>query len=292
VLDALAAAGIPRPHSIASDIGAPADHHLDVRDRAAVHALLRDHRPDVVVHLAAIVTPPRGAPARLAWDVDIGGTRNVLAAAVATGASKLIVTSSGAAYGYCADNPAALSEDDALRGNQVFAYAHHKRLVEGLLADYRARHPALRQLVLRVGTILGAGTHNQITAIFERPIVLGLSGTSSPFNFVWDQDVAAIIARGAVDPALSGIYNVAGDGVMTLAEIARALGKPYLALPVALVRGALGVLSRLGLSPYGPEQVLFLQHRPVLANTRLVSALGHRPKPTREVLALWRRAHG
>lgn len=299
VVRALAAA---EHRVIASDIPAPPGavraggehvswHDLDVRDRAAVMALVTRERPEVIVHLAAIVNPPRGAPPTLAWDVDVRGTEHVLDAAVAAGTDKLIVTSSGAAYGYHADNPAALSEGDALRGNAVFAYAHHKRIVETMLADHRERHPALKQIVLRVGTILGARTKNQITAIFERPVVLGIRGASSPFVFVWDEDVAAIIARGVAEPELAGIFNVAGDGTLSLADIARALGKPYVALPAGLVRGALGVLEKLGLAPYGPEQVMFLQHRPVLDNTRLREIYGFSPKPSREVFELWREAH-
>ncbi len=285
---------------IASDLGVPiparrlpgVDHRrLDVRDRSAVAALVGEVRPDVIVHLAAIVTPPRGAKATLAWDVDVAGTRHVLDAALAHGVGKLIVTSSGAAYGYHADNPPLIDEDAPLRGNEVFAYSHHKRLVEGLLADYRARHPELRQLILRPGTILGAGTKNQITAIFERPVVLGLDGVASPFNFVWDEDVARFILQGVLEPELTGIYNVAGDGVMTLREIAGALQKRYVALSPGLVRGALALLSRLGIAPYGPEQVLFLQHRPVLDNARLVERFGRRPRSTREVFDIWRRAH-
>lgn len=266
-------------------------HGLDVRDRAAVRRLFELERPEVVVHLAAIVNPPQGAPPTLAWDVDVRGTEHVLEAAVAVGSDKLIVTSSGAAYGYHPDNPATLSEDDALRGNAVFAYAHHKRIVEAMLAEHRERHPALKQIVLRVGTILGAETKNQITAIFERPVVLGIRGASSPFVFIWDQDVAAIIARGVAEPELAGIFNVAGDGTMSLAEIAHALGKRYVALPAGLVRGALGVLDKLGVSPYGPEQVMFLQHRPVLDNRRLREVYGFVPKPSREVFELWRVAH-
>ena len=51
-----------------------------------------------------------------------------------------------------------------MRGNEAFAYSHHKRLVEEMLADYRRDHPQLKQVVFRVGTILGETTRNQITA--------------------------------------------------------------------------------------------------------------------------------
>ena len=70
-------------------------------------------------------------------------------------------------------------------------------------------------------------------------------------------------------------------------EIAQILGKPYIALPPTLVAAALAVAKPLGLSRYGPEQVRFLMHRPVLANRRLVQQFGYRPqKTTRDVFDL------
>ncbi|UCE84582.1 MAG: NAD-dependent epimerase/dehydratase family protein, partial [Deltaproteobacteria bacterium] len=70
----------------------------DVRD-AALEDLLRSHRVDAVVHLAAIVTPGRDSTPEEEYAVDVLGTENVLRACVKTGVRQLIVTSSGAAYG-------------------------------------------------------------------------------------------------------------------------------------------------------------------------------------------------
>lgn len=251
----------------------------DVRDRAAIAGLVADNGVDVVVHLAAIVTPGRGGDRELERAVDVDGTRNVLDACIAAGVDKLIVTSSGAAYGYHADNPASLDEDDPLRGNPEFAYADHKRQVEEMLAAARRDHPELAQLVFRPGTILGATTNNQITDLFDKAVVLGLRGAASPWVFVWDADVVACILAGIHDDA-TGIYNLAGDGVVTQREIARLLHKPYVAVPVPLVRAALGVLRRLRLTQYGPEQVDFLRYRPVLSNRRLKENFGYTPRRT------------
>ena len=255
---------------------------LDVR-APELGALLREHDVEVVAHLAAIVTPGRASNRALEHSVDVLGTRNVLAQCLAAGVKKLIVTSSGAAYGYHADNPAWLVETDALRGNAEFAYSDHKRQVEELLAQARAEHPELRQLVLRPGTVLGDGTANQITTLFDGRVVMGLRGAPSPFVFIWDQDVAEIIARGACTDA-TGVFNLAGDGAVPMRELARMMNKPFVALPATLVRGALWALQRLGRTQYGPEQVDFLRYRPVLSNRRLKEELGYTPRRTsREV---------
>jgi UDP-glucose 4-epimerase len=285
---------------IASDVrDVPAEARLpgieylqyDVRDTGLEH-VLAPHGIDAVVHLAAIVTPGAKSNRELEYAVDVTGTRNVLEACVAAGVRQIIVTSSGAAYGYHADNPEWLRETDAIRGNEAFAYSHHKRLVEEMLAAYRQQYPALRQVVLRVGTILGETTRNQITALFERPRLIAIRGSRSPFVFIWDQDVAGVIDH-ALRTDAAGIYNVAGDGALSIQEIAARLGKRCITLHPAVLRGALAVLHRFGLTQYGPEQVDFLRYRPVLDNHRLKTEFGYVPRKTSaEVFDFYCRTHG
>jgi UDP-glucose 4-epimerase len=263
---------------------------LDVRT-PGLGALLSGHAIDTVVHLAAIVTPGPASNRELEYAVDVLGTRNVLEACVAAGVRRIVVTSSGAAYGYHADSPAWLTEDDPVRGNEAFAYAHHKRLVEEMLAGYRREHPALEQVVFRVGTILGETTRNQITALFERPRLLAIRGSASPFVFVWDRDVSGAIEH-AIFGGPAGIYNVAGDGALGIHDLAARLGKRCITIPPGVLRAVLAVLHPLGLSQYGPEQVDFLRYRPVLDNRRLKEVFGYVPRLTSaEVFELFRKSH-
>lgn len=250
---------------------------MDVRD-LALSQVLGEHRIDTVVHLASIVTPGKDSSRELEYDVDVNGTRNVLNACVAQGVRHVIVSSSGAAYGYHADNPAWIEEHHALRGNQAFAYSDHKRLVEEMLAQWRQEHPQLAQTVLRIGTILGERVDNQITALFEKPRLLAIRGSDSPFVFIWDEDVTGAILH-ALGGNVPGCYNLAGDGALTIHEIAARLGKRTLDLPAGLLRSALLIGSRLGLSRYGPEQLDFLRYRPVLLNTAL-KRWGYVPRKT------------
>ncbi len=261
----------------------------DIRD-PAVADIIASHHITTVVHLASIVTPGKNSSRAFEYDVDVNGTRNVLEACARHGVRRIVVSSSGAAYGYHADNPAWLTEDMPLRGNEVFAYSHHKRLVEEILANYRHSHPALEQVVLRIGTILGATVHNQITDLFEKPRLLAIRGSDSPFVFIWDQDVVGVILRAIADGP-PGIYNVAGDGALTIHQIAQHLGKRCIELPAGLLRTALAVLKPLGLTQYGPEQLDFLRYRPVLLNTKLKTEFGYTPTYTSaEVFDIYRQA--
>jgi UDP-glucose 4-epimerase len=294
VVAALAAAG--DSHVVALDVRQvprerrmPGVHYevADIRERAALANITVRHRVHTVVHLAAIVTPGRKSDRAFEYQVDVEGTRNVLQACVDAEVGHLVVSSSGAAYGYHRDNPAWLSETDAVRGNLEFAYSWHKRLVEEMLAEYRTRDPRLQQTVFRIGTILGASVSNQITALFDKERPLAIAGSDSPFVFIWDQDVVGAILH-AIRSGRAGIYNVAGDGAMTIHEIAARMGKRCRVLPPSLLQAALWVGKGLALTQYGPEQLRFLQYRPVLDNRRLKEEFGYRPQMTScEAFDVW-----
>jgi UDP-glucose 4-epimerase len=247
------------------------------------------HGVATVVHLAAVVTPGKGSTRQLEYEIDVLGTENVLRACVAAGVGRIVYTSSGAAYGYHKDAPSVLDETQPLRGNPEFAYADHKRLAEEALARYRSEHPELEQLVFRPGTILGERVASPISALFERAVVVGVWGADAPFVLVWDEDVARCIVKGVLE-GRTGIYNLAGDGAVPLREIARRLGKPYLALPAGLLAALLRALQALGLSSRGPEQVDFLRYRPVLSNEKLKRELGFSPHTSDACLERWRAA--
>jgi UDP-glucose 4-epimerase len=259
----------------------------DIR-AAEVDAIVARHAPEVVVHLASIVTPGKGSSREFEYSVDVEGTRNLLAACVRHGVRRVIVSSSGAAYGYHPDNPEWLSESAPLRGNESFAYSWHKRLVEEMLADYRTRQPQLEQVIFRIGTILGATVKNQITDLFEKPRLIAIRGSDSPFVFIHDRDVVGAVVH-AIDSPVTGIFNVAGDGKLTIHEIAARLRKRCVVFPPIVLQGALWLLKKLGLTQYGPEQIDFLRYRPVLANRKLKEEFGYVPKlSSAEAFELWR----
>jgi UDP-glucose 4-epimerase len=260
---------------------------MDVTDADEVGRVFAGFGPEVVVHLASIVNPGEGTTPEIEFEVDVNGSRNVLGACLDHGVRRVVVSSSGAAYGYHADNPEWIGEDWPVRGTETFPYSRHKQLVEELLADLRLSAPELEQVVLRIGTILGNEVDNQITELFEKPRLLKVAGHASPFVFIWDEDVVAVIVRAVADGP-PGIYNVAGDGAMTVDEIAATMDKSTLAVSAWLLRAGLFVANRLGLSPHGPDQIDFLRYRPVLDNARLKKVFGYSPeKSSRQAFAAW-----
>lgn len=246
----------------------------DVRDPALREIFLK-HRPQTVVHLASVVAV--GGDLQRDWEIDVLGTKNVLQSSLDAGVEHLIVTSSGSAYGYHADNPVPLREDDPLRGNPDFPYARNKLEVEEMLIEWHDLHPHLQQTVFRPCTVLGPATNNQITSIFERRVIMGVSGTTTPFSLIADSDVVDALVL-AVRRPRPGTYNLAGDGTLSLHDIAKLNGKPYVAIPPAILKSALWLLHALRITKLLPGHAKFIQYRPVLSNDKLKSEFGFTPR--------------
>ena len=246
----------------------------DIRN-PALKEIFQKHAPRTVVHLASVVAV--GGDPQRDWEIDVLGTKNVLLASLSAGVEHLIVTSSGAAYGYHADNPVPLSEDDPLRGNEDFPYARNKREVEEMLTEWRELYSHLEQTIFRPCTVLGPTTNNQITAMFERPVVMGLTGTSTPFSLIADTDVVDALVQAVRHPN-PGIYNLSSDGFLSLRDIAKLNHKPYFAIPPAILKSALWLLHALRITELTPGNVKFIQYRPVLSNEKLKSEFGFTPK--------------
>jgi UDP-glucose 4-epimerase len=272
---------------VAIDVMAPKNeltgvvyYQADIRDLEKLSQIFKTHKINTVIHMAAVLAPSSRIPVEDMYAINVTGTRNILSCCFDNKVERFIAASSGAAYGYYADNSQWLSEDrDPIRGNIEFPYAFHKRINEEDFELYRKMMPQMKQFIFRIGTVLGKNVDNLITNLFKKPVVTGIKGSETPFVFIWDEDLVEIILS-AINSDKPGAYNVAGDGAVKIQEIAKYLKKRLVLLPTSLVEKSLSVLKGMGLSQYGPEQVRFLKYRPVLDNKKLKEQFGYIPKKT------------
>ena len=257
----------------------------DILDREAVDALVA--RADVVIHLAFIVMGSREESAR----INLQGSRNVFEATVAAERPRrLVYTSSVAAYGYHSDNPVPLTEDAPVRGSAEHYYSEQKAACEALLAEV-TKDSSLEVFILRPCIVAGpkataladAMPWNQLpgpvravskVAPILKPVV---PDPGFPLQLVHHDDVAEAVALAATVPAPPGAYNIAGDGLVTVSEVAKALGGRPVRVPAVAASAASAAISRVPFVPSMLEWLHSARTSVVMDTTKARTQLGWRP---------------
>lgn len=264
----------------------------DILDREAVDALVAD--ADVVVHLAYLIMGSREESRR----INLAGTRNVFEATVAADRpTRLVYTSSVAAYGYHADNPVPLTEDVPARGSKEHYYSEQKAECEAVLRDVTA-DSELEVYVLRPCIVAGPKAPaladsmpwRQVTELVPSPlrgVVESVQGRlplmpdpGIPLQLVHHDDVATAIALAATGAGTPGAFNLAADGEVSLAEVARATGTRSVRIPQAAATAVSAVLARLPMVPAAAEWIHVARSSVVMDTTRAKTILGWRPQHT------------
>lgn len=238
----------------------------DVLDRAAVDELVAG--ADAVVHLAFAIM---GAGGDEGYRVNLEGSRNVFAAAVAAGVPRLVYTSSVAAYGFHPDNPTPLTESLPPRGTSAHAYSAGKAEVEKLLGDvtrgtdtavyvFRPCIVAGPDALMFIASIpyvqLGERMPQALWRLFDAAPLLKpvIPDNGVSFQLVHHDDVASALRAAALGRGAPGVYNLAGPGTLTMRDLAEDLG--WYAVPVPeLAVDAAAELTRL---PFVPEKAQWI----------------------------------
>ncbi len=201
----------------------------DIRDRDLVDRLTRDI--DVVFHQAAIRITQCAEEPRLALEVMVDGTYNVLEAAVTHGVRKVVAASSASVYGLAESFPT--DEQHHPYANDTL-YGAAKTFNEGLLRSFHAMSD-LDYVALRYFNVYGPrmDIHGLYTEVLVRwmerieagtpPLILG--DGSQTMDFVFTRDVARANLVAALADVDEGVFNVASGVETSLLELARLLLK-------------------------------------------------------------------
>jgi UDP-glucose 4-epimerase len=199
----------------------------DIRDRATVRAATEG--ADLVFHLAAIRITQCAQEPRLANEVLVDGTFNVLEAAAACEVRKVIASSSASVYGLAESFPT--SERHHPYNNDTF-YGAAKAFNEGMLRSFHAMY-GLDYLALRYFNVYGPrmDTHGLYTEVLIRwmerieagqpPLIFG--DGEQTMDFVHVADIARANLLAARSPLSDEVFNVACGVETSLRELAAAL---------------------------------------------------------------------
>ena len=243
-----------RPANLASAMGSGIVRVVegDIRDRKLVSALMAG--TDLLFHQAAIRITQCATEPRLALEVLVDGTYEVVEAAADAGVRKVIAASSASVYGLAEEFPT--TERQHPYANDTL-YGAAKTFNEGLLRSFHAMR-GLDYVALRYFNVYGPrmDIHGLYTEVLIRwmerieagqpPLILG-DGTQT-LDFVFTEDIARANLLAAASDATDEVFNIASGTETSLQELAetliRAMGRD-LPLEFGPPRGVNSVTRRL-----------------------------------------------
>ncbi|AKJ15407.1 NAD-dependent epimerase [Streptomyces incarnatus] len=255
----------------------------DVRDAATVRKVTEG--ADLVFHLAAIRITQCAEEPRLANEVLVDGTFNVLEAAAEAGVAKVIASSSASVYGMAETFPT--TERHHPYNNDTF-YGAAKAFNEGMLRSFHAMY-GLDYVALRYFNVYGPrmDIHGLYTEVLirwmerieagEPPLILG-DGTQT-MDFVDVRDIARANVLAAESDLTDEVFNIASGTETSLKELAE---------------GLLEAMGATGLEPvHGPARAVNGVTRRLADTSRAAERLGFTARidlrtGLRDLVAWWR----
>ncbi|MFI7587967.1 NAD-dependent epimerase/dehydratase family protein [Spongisporangium articulatum] len=266
---------IPPPH----DIGDTSFVRADIRN-PMIGRIIEHAGVDTVVHMNVIATP-MGAGGRVSMkEINVIGTMQLLAACQrADTLTRLVVKSTSSVYGSSHRDPAMFSEDLVGKVPPQSGWGRDSVEVEGYVRGFTRRRPDVDVVTLRLANIMGPGVRTSMTDYFQLPVIPTVLGFDPRLQFVHEDDGLEALRLATLRP-VSGVFNVAGDGILTLSQAARIAGRPTVPVPPGL-GGLVGTLyRRTGLTDFSADQIRFLTHGRGLDTTRMREVLGLEPRYT------------
>ena len=264
----------------------------DVRDLSALSAAFRG--AEAVVHLAFLITG--AAPRETIRAINIDGTLNAFRAAVEAGVKRFVYASSVAAYGFHSDNPVGMRETWPTRPAARLFYAQEKAELEHLLDQEQEKHPALAVYLLRPPIVVGphaVGGKTILPAIPGLPRPTGQSGRLRrspvpipvlvprfPLQLIHEDDVGQALLLCTVAAGPPGAYNIAGDGMLTAADVAREFGFLPIPVPASVTQAAAAAAARVPFLPPAAQWIEAASHPAIVDTTKAKKELGWQARYT------------
>lgn len=201
----------------------------DITDRDTVREVMQGK--DLVFHQAAIRITQCAEEPRLAVDVMVNGTFNVVEAAVEAKVPKVVAASSASVYGMAEQFPTTERHHPY---NNDTLYGAAKTFNEGLLKSFHSMY-GLDYVMLRYFNVYGPrmDVHGAYTEVLVRwmeriadglpPLIFG--DGQQTMDFVFSADIARANLLAASGNIRQGVYNVASGTETSLKELAETLLK-------------------------------------------------------------------
>jgi UDP-glucose 4-epimerase len=240
--------------------------------RTNFEKIFREHQFDTVLHLGRLGHSPMTGNINKRIDINLVGTNTILELAQKFHCKKVVILSTHHVYGAHSDNPMFLKEDAPLRGS--FKYPELRDVVEmdQMCTNWMWRNQQqVETIVLRPCNIIGPQIKNSITQYLRTPLAPLPVDYNPMFQFIHEFDMANIVVESA-EKLKTGIYNVAGDDVVSLSEAVDIIEVKKLKLPILVVEQLAKIMTPMWKFPH--YLISYLKFPATLDNSEIKKLLG------------------
>ncbi|MBW0093923.1 NAD-dependent epimerase/dehydratase family protein [Pseudonocardia sp. KRD-184] len=270
---------VPPPRDLLRRMGRAEFVRADIRN-PLISKVIEHASVDTVVHASLSANPGSAGGRATMKEMNVIGTMQLLAACQkAPSVQRMVLKSTTAVYGSSPRDPALFDETTTPKDLPSGGYAKDAVEIEGYLRGFGRRRPDVSVTVLRFSNFIGPRIDTVLTRYFALPVIPTVLGYDARVQLLHEEDALAVLER-ATSHDLSGVYNVAADGVLLLSQAIRRAGR----VPLPVPSGAVGPVSRIfrgaRLVDFSPEQMRFLNFGRVVDTGRLRSQFGFTPRWT------------
>jgi nucleoside-diphosphate-sugar epimerase len=220
----------PRVDFLKAKLGDTGYLHVrrDVRDLAGLVETIREHRAATVVHTAGLIGGRVQQSLALAFDINLGGTRNVAEAVHLSGVRRLVHISTFGVYDLRRKPSGAIAEDFPRGGAR--GYGNMKAAKELILEAYAAAY-GFELIMLRPANVFGVGhfwSGSSGGAKMQALLEAGIEGRTARIpsaetmanEYVYAKDVGRAVDLAATVPApAAAVFNIGSGRVTPFAEL-------------------------------------------------------------------------
>ncbi len=127
--------------------------------------------------------------------------------------------------------------------------------------------------------VMGPNADNTTARSMKQPVIIGVRGYDPIMQFVHEDDAAEAFYL-ALIKEVKGAFNLASDEGLRYSELAKALGRPLLSLPVWLIYPLVEALYGLRLLPFGKAQVDYIRFPLSMNIEKIKKELAFQPRYT------------
>jgi UDP-glucose 4-epimerase len=262
----------PRPcPALAADV----EHHrVDIRRRPA-EDVFRNNAIDAVIHLGVVHN--FRIPADRLFARNVIGTETLLRYVSRYHIAKLILLSSGDAYGPMPTNSHFIDEEAPLMASQRFPEIRTLVAVDRSVQSFFWRHPKIETVILRPAHIVGPNVRNAPSKYFRLRVIPTLLGFDPMVQLIHEDDLLRMI-EAALGPGVRGVFNLAGIEPVPLSKILKIIAKPVVPIPHPLFRVFLERAWKYRLTSFPAPELDHIRWNTVLDTTRASEVLGVQPE--------------